>query len=240
MMKIKPLIEKEISRFEPGKVFTYNDLTAYFEKPESTVKAVSRLVKNGDIKRFAKGQFYRPKKGILGEQQLSDAEKLKAFMYKGGERKGYITGTGLYNRLGLTTQVPRIITIASDRSPQRKNLGNVEVKLIKTKVPVSEYNRQYLEILDVLCDLKKIPDSDPSLVLKVMMNNLKKLDKKRLNELVKLSEKYPPVTRALLGLLTAKINKKIADILKVNLNPTTRYRIGLDSYWKNAKEWNIE
>ena len=239
-MKIKPLVEKDISRFEPGKVFTYNDLPAYFKSPESTIKAVSRLVKNGDIKRFAKGQFYRPKKGIFGEQQLSDAEKLKTFMYKGGELKGYITGTGLYNRLGLTTQVPRTITIASNKSPQRKNLGNVEVKLIKAKVPVSESNRQYLEILDVLCDVKKIPDSDPSMVLKVMVQNLKKLDKNSLNELVTLSEKYPPVTRALLGLLTAKVNKGIAKTLKSSLNPTTRYRIGLDSYWNNAKEWNIE
>ncbi|MEQ4923012.1 hypothetical protein [Proteus hauseri] len=64
-MKIKPLVEKEINRFEPGKIFTYRDLTPYLSSPETTVKAISRLVKNGDIKRFAKGQFYRPKKGYL-------------------------------------------------------------------------------------------------------------------------------------------------------------------------------
>ena len=87
-MKIKPLVEKEINRFEFGKIFTYRDLTPYLSNPETTVKAVSRLVKNGDIKRFAKGQFYRPKKGIFGEMQLSDTEKLKTFMYQNPDQPG--------------------------------------------------------------------------------------------------------------------------------------------------------
>ncbi|MHA7846389.1 DUF6088 family protein [Serratia sp. D1N4] len=239
-MKIKPLVEKEITRFEPGKVFTYRDLTPYFSNPETTVKAVSRLVKNGDIKRFAKGQFYRPKKGMFGEMQLSDTEKLKIFMYQDGERRGYVTGTGLYNRLGLTTQVPRTITIASDKSPQRKNLGTLEVKLVKAKVPVSESNREYLEILDVLSDIKKIPDSNPSEVMKVIANKLKNIKKDDLYKLINLASFYSPVTRALLGLLIERINKNMAANLKNSLNPTTRYRIGLDSYWDNAGEWNIE
>ncbi|KMK81828.1 DUF6088 family protein [Pectobacterium brasiliense] len=239
-MKIKPLVEKEISRFEPGKVFTYRDLTPYISSPETTVKAVSRLVKNGDIKRFAKGHFYRPKKGMFGEMQLSDTEKLKTFMYQNGERRGYVTGTGLYNRLGLTTQIPRTITIASDKSPQRKNLGNVEVKLVKAKVPVSESNREYLEILDVLSNIKKIPDSNPSEVMRVIAKKLKNIKKDDLHELINLASVYSPVTRALLGLLTEKININLAMNLKSRLNPTTRYRIGLDSYWDNAEEWNIE
>jgi len=239
-MKIKPLVEKEISRFEPGKVFTYRDLTPYLSNPETTVKTVSRLVKNGDIKRFAKGQFYRPKKGMFGEMQLSDTEKLKTFMYQNGERRGYVTGTGLYNRLGLTTQIPRTITIASDKAPQRKNLGTVEVKLVKAKVPVSESNREYLEILDVLSNIKKIPDSNPSEVMKVIAKKLKNIKKDDLYELINLASVYSPVTRALLGLLTEKFNINLAVNLKNRLNPTPRYRIGLDSYWDNAEKWNIE
>nr|MBO8919382.1 hypothetical protein [Proteus mirabilis] len=78
---------------------------------------------------------------------------------------------GLYNRLGLTTQIPKTITIASDKSPQRKDFGTVEVKLVKAKVPVSESNREYLEILDVLSNIKKIPDSNPSEVMKVIAKN---------------------------------------------------------------------
>lgn len=239
-MKIKPLVEKEITRFEPGTVFTYRDLTPYLSNPETTVKAVSRLVKNGDIKRFAKGQFYRPRKGMFGEMQLSDTEKLKTFMFQDGERRGYVTGTGLYNRLGLTTQVPKTITIASDKSPQRKNLGTVEVKLVKAKAPVSESNREYLEILDVLSNIKKIPDSTPSEVLKVIANKLNNIEKNGLYKIVNLAGFYSPVTRALLGLLIAETNKILAENLKVQLNPTTRYRVGLDSYWDKADEWNIE
>ncbi|WP_050496499.1 DUF6088 family protein [Pantoea vagans] len=239
-MKIKPVVEKEISTFEPGKVFTYSDLTPYVSNPEATVKALSRLVINGDIKRFSKGQFYRPKKGMFGEMQLSDTEKLNVYMYQNGKRSGYVTGIGLYNRLGLTTQVPKTITIASDKSPQRKNLGTIEVKLVKAKAPVSEFNREYLEILDVLSDIKKIPDSKPSEIMKLMAGKIKNIKKEQLSELTELADFYSPVTRALLGLLAEKINKNLALNLKKRLNPTTRYKIGLDSYWDNASKWNIE
>ena len=239
-MKIKPLVEKEITRFEPGNVFTYKDLTAYSSNPETTVKAVSRLVENGDLKRFSKGQFYRPKKGMFGEMQLSDTEKLKTFLYQDGERRGYVTGTGLYNRLGLTTQVPKTITIASDKSPQRKSLGTIDVKLVKAKAPVSESNREYLEILDVLSNIKKIPDSTPSESMKVIAKKLKSIKKDSFYELIKLANFYSPGTRALLGLLTEKIDARLAENIKSRLNPTTRYRVGLDSYWDNADKWNIE
>ncbi|QUG75229.1 hypothetical protein GKQ23_09625 [Erwinia sp. E602] len=239
-MKIKPLVENEITRFEPGKIFTYGDLSPFLSNPETTVKVVSRLVKNGDIKRFAKGQFYRPKKGIFGEMQLSDTEKLNTFIYQDGKRRGYVTGTGLYNRLGLTTQVPRTITIASNKSPQRKNLGTIEVKLVKAKAPVSESNREYLEILDVLSDIKKIPDSNPSSVMKVMAGKLKDIDKSDLDEIINLAGFYSPATRALLGLLTEKININMAENIKKQLNPTTRYRVGLDGSWDNADKWNVE
>ena len=239
-MRIKPLVEKEITQFELGKVFTYRDLTPFISNPETTVKAISRLVKNGDIKRFAKGQFYRPKQGLFGEMKLSDTEKLKIFLYQDGKRKGYVTGTSLYNRLGLTTQVPRTITIASDKSPQRKDLGTVEVKLVKAKAPVTESNREYLEILDVLSDIKKIPDSNPSAVIKVIANKLKGFKKDDLYELINLASFYSPVTRALLGLLTEKINKNLTANLKKQLNPTTYYNIGLDNCCDNASKWNIK
>jgi len=237
-MRIKPLVEKEIKQFEPGKVFTYRDLTPFISNPETTVKAISRLVENGDIKRFAKGQFYRPKQGLFGEMKLSDTEKLKIFLYQDGERKGYVTGASLYNRLGLTTQIPRTITIASNRSPQRKELGTVKVKLVKAKAPVTESNREYLEILDVLSDIKKIPDSSPSAVIKVIANKLKRFKKNDLYELINLASFYSPVTRALLGLLTEKMNKDLAANLKKQLNPTTHYNIGLDC--DNARKWNIK
>lgn len=239
-MRIKPLVEKEITQFEPGKVFTYRDLTPFISNPETTVKAISRLVENGDIKRFAKGQFYRPKQGLFGEMKLSDTEKLKIFLYQDGERKGYVTGASLYNRLGLTTQIPKTITIASDKSPQRKDLGTVEVKLVKAKAPVTESNREYLEILDVLSDIKKIPDSSPSIVIKVIADKLKGFKKDDLYELINLARFYSPVTRALLGLLTEKMNKDLAENLKKQLNPTTHYRIGLDGDCNNARKWNIK
>lgn len=239
-MKIKSMVEKEITGIEPGKIFTYSDLPVYSNSPATTIKAVGRLVQNGELRRFSKGQFYRPKPGMFGEMQLSDDEKLKSFLFRNGKRTGYITGTSLYNRLGLTTQNPGTITIAGDRSPQRKNLGTVVVQLIKAKMPVSESNREMLEMLDVITDLKNLPDSEPAFALRILESRLGEFSTDKIEKLVSIAGHYPPAARAVLGMMLSNRSSMMTDSLKKGLNPLTRYKIGLNGLWTNAKDWNVE
>ncbi|WP_017345803.1 DUF6088 family protein [Pantoea sp. A4] len=239
-MRIKPLVDLEVSRFEPGQIFSYNDLPVFQENPSTTIKTVSRLVLDGSLRRFSKGLFYRPKLGLFGEVPLSDSEKIKTYLFRQGKRVGYITGTSLYNRLGLTTQVARTITIASDMSAQLKNHGTVEVRLIKARYEVTNENRACLEILDALADIRNIPDAEPAFVLNILADRIKEMAPFTCSLLVELARGYPPSVKALLGLLLGSKNICDVDGLKNELNPTTRYKIGLKGLWPEAKAWNIE
>ena len=239
-MSIQKQVISEIAGIEPGKMFTYQALPAWQASPVSTAKAMSLLVSSGQVRRFSKGVFYRPKQGVLGEIRPSDNEKIRLYLYAGEERIGYITGLSLYNRMGLTTQVPKTVTIATVKARQKKSLGNIEIKLVPSKAPVDERNREYLEVLDALTDIKSIPDSQPFDVLSLLNNKIKEMGQSALNTLVQLAKAfYPPATKALLGLILDTNDYAISRLLAEDLNPTTRYRIGLNEEWSKAKDWKI-
>jgi hypothetical protein len=70
---------------------------------------------------------------------------------------------------------------------------------------------------------------------------IKKLNLDDKKELIRLSLKYPPSTRALLGaLLDETQNKSITISLKESLNPITKYEIsGAEKVLTRASNWNI-
>lgn len=240
-MNIQAKIKADVERCEPGKLFSYQELPSYKLYPDSTIKVVGQLVKNGQLRRYSKGVFYRARLGILGEMSPFDSEKIKISMYKNGRLTGYVTGISLYNRLGLTTQVPRTITVATERTRQRKELGNIEIKLVPAKAPVSEKNKNLLELLDVFNDIKHIPDSPPTEILQRLREWLIEFDETSVNKIIDIAKKYyPPATRALLGLVLDSLGISKSEMLLESLNPTSRYRIGLHNSWIGSKKWNIE
>lgn len=239
-MSIQAQVVKDIGGIEPGKMFTYQILSAWKTSPGSTVKAMSRLVKSGKIRRFSKGVFYRPKQGMLGEMRPADDEKIRLYLYEGERRVGYITGLSLYNRMGLTTQLPKTVTIATEKARQKKDLGNIDLQLIPSKAPISEQNKAYLELLDALSDIKNIPDSQPSEILNLLSQKVDCLDGASIGTLVQLAKAhYPPATKALLGLILDSKEDGISRVLAEDLNPTTHYKIGLQGQWAKAKKWKI-
>ncbi len=241
-MNIQAQIDRTILNFSPGCIFGYGDLPLYSKSPNGVVKAISRLIGKNKLKRLSKGIFYRPKKGILGDIKPSDDELLRTFCFRNDQLVGYITGASLYNRLGLTTQIPKTITIAIKGARQKKNFGTIRVKLISSRAPVSKQNRPLLELLDALKDINQIQDAVPSQSLKILTSLIKNLTIAQQKKLVQLAlQYYTASTRALLGLAFNSLNSKSSDELKTSLNPVTIYKIGLDdSQWSDAKNWNIQ
>ena len=70
-----------------------------FSKSEysAVAKCLERLVKQGEIKKISKGNFYKAEQSILGELKPDEQEILKPFLFENGKRIAYITGIYLYN-----------------------------------------------------------------------------------------------------------------------------------------------
>jgi hypothetical protein len=142
-MTISKKTEDKVKNLPIGTTFTYQTLFVKADEYAATAKALERLIKKGLIKRVSTGVFYKPKQTIFGELMPREEELLKNYLFENGKRIAYITGLSLYNKLGLTTQVPKTIKIVFFDAEEVKSLGSQEYakKLMTTigtqKIPVS-------------------------------------------------------------------------------------------------------
>lgn len=240
-LKVTDKIERRLLKMPEGTTFKYQELGITPEEYPAAAKALERLIKKGTISRASTGLFYKPKKTSFGLLKPNEEELLRPYLFVNNKRIAYITGTALYNRMGLTTQVPKTIKVASLSKRIETKIGNVNVKPVKSYVQVTDDNYYMLELLDVLKDLKKIPDSDKDQVLRFVTKKMKEFSASGIEKLIKIAIKYPPRVRALTGALLNELNPgKPVKELKKGINPLTIYDFGISTkQFSNLQYWNI-
>ena len=143
--------------------------------------------------------------------------------------------------MGLTTQIPREISIASNKKRIYISRGNIKAKAVRSYFEVTDENYKLLELLDALKDFKKIPDLNKKSAIKILTGKILELENNKIKELIDIALEYPPRVRAFLGALLENINKKIdTKSLEDSLNPLSEYKLGLTKdILPTAKKWNI-
>lgn len=242
MSSLSKSIQWQIQGIPEDTSFGYGQLTIPEQQFQSAAKVLERLQKTGVIRKLSKGIFYKPKKTVFGEKRPDEEQVLKSYLFRDGQRIAYITGTYLYNRMGLTTQIPAIIQIASREKRIFVNRGAIRATAVKSYVDVTGDNYQLLGLLDVLKDFKDIPDIDMQAALGIVVKQIQQLTERELVEMAGYALKYPPRVRALFGAILSSIGKAAtAKALKGTLNPLTVFRLGInDKLLPSAAEWNIQ
>jgi hypothetical protein len=121
---------------------------------------LNRLEEKNVIKRYQtengelKGIYYKPQITKFGETTL-DRYKVISYKYLQTEDKkikGYIYGAKLYNILGLTTQVPNVINIATNDCTNNNIYMDKKLNVIikKPKIKIDNENCKYLQLLDII------------------------------------------------------------------------------------------
>jgi hypothetical protein len=240
-MKVAGKIERRINRMQEGTTFKYQQLGIEQSEYSAAAKAIERLIKKGMIRRVSTGVFYKPKQSAFGELRPREEELLKPYLFQDGKRIAYITGVSLYNRMGLTTQVPNTIKVASRVKRVITKIGKTQVKPVKSYVDVTNENYYLLEILDALKDFKIIPDLDKKSAIALIRNKICKLSQNDQSKMIRYALKYPPRATALLGAILELSKKKNGlESLRTNLNPLTTYKLGIKKETlPTAAEWNI-
>jgi len=240
-VKIAEKIERRIIRMQKGTTFKYQQLGVDKSEYSAAAKAIERLIKKGIIQRVSTGVFYKPKQSAFGELRPREEELLKPYLFQDGKRIAYITGGSLYNRMSLTTQVPKTIRVASKVKRITTKIGKTQVKPVKSYVDVTNENYYLLEILDALKDFKTIPDLNKKSAIMLLKNKIINLSENDQSKIIRYALKYPPRATALLGAILEFSEKKSGlESLKTNLNPLTTYRIGIkEKILPTAPKWNI-
>jgi len=234
-------IKDKVSSFDEGTTFKYDQLGIDNSEYGAATKAMERLIANDVVKRISKGLFYKPKKSVFGDLKPNEEQLIKLYMYEGDNRIAYITGLSLYNRMGLTTQVPKTVTLACNKKRINTEIDNLNIKSVKSYVDPTDENIRFLEILDAIKDFKKIPDLDIDNAIGQLQGRISDLSTPNRNKLITFALQYPPRVRAMLGaLLTDQEFNSAFPKLKNSLNPLSSYEFGsLSSSLSTAQKWNI-
>lgn len=236
-------IRDNINLIPVGNTFGYKDLKIKTDEYSSAAKALERLQKEGTIKKVSKGVFYKPVQTIFGELKPEYNTLLQPYLFENGKRIAYETGISLYNRMGLTTQVPFRIKIASRKKRIYINRDALIADAVKSYAEVTGDNFEILGLLDAFKDIKQIPDCSISQAVKVLSGILNQLSIKQIENLIKYALNYPPRVRALVGAILENQEKEITllEKLKNSLNPLTSIKLQLkEQDLATIKNWNIE
>lgn len=241
-MTTAELIDKMIAQMAIERVFSLSDLGLTAETYERARVKLSRLVQQGVLKKVGKGRFYKPRQSIFGDLLPNVEELVSDYLIKNGETTGYLTGYAAWHRMGLTTQVPNIIEIGTNRRRNKLVRLHYTVKFVLQPNKITRENIPLLQILDAMKSIKQIPDTQPQITFERIMGMIKLLNERQVRQITKLAENYSPSTRALLGVILEMLNyDKESRTLHATLNPATTYKIGLaHSTLANLKNWNIE
>ena len=119
---------------------------------------IKKLTDAGKVKRFDNGIYFLPKKTIFKSgSQLAPEKVLECkYLRDKNERCGYVSGLMFFNQMGLTTQVPMMYEVVSNKATndyRETSLAKSRVIVRKPKVPVTEKNYKLLQFLDMLKDV---------------------------------------------------------------------------------------
>ncbi len=240
-MKVTEYIRDTIDRLPKGYIFTYDDFNLKVENKEAVIKALNRMVDSGKISKLSKGKFFKPEETPFGHLQPSQEQIVKDLLVEDGKVVGYLTGYSIYNKLGMTTQVSNIIQIGKNQVRPKFKRERYTISFVKQKNTITKKNIPLLQILDTIRFIKKIPDASVKSSCVRLLEIIRKFSLEDIRELIRLSLKYPPSTRAFLGALIEEIGEiSITMSLKKSLNPITKYQIpGVDKALKTTMNWNI-
>lgn len=155
-------IRQQIEAFPMGELLTYANLVTEPAEFGAVAAALSRLSRQGVLKRYAKGQYYRPQTSRFGTLQPSEAIVLRSLTLSGGEAMAYPVGVSLYNQFGLTTQVPAKTVVAI---PRLRRHRSPRLSFVVRPAPERASDVPLLQWLEGLRDLRRIPDARPDQVL---------------------------------------------------------------------------
>jgi hypothetical protein len=203
--------------------------------PTAVATTLSRLAREGVLRRTSKGVYYRPVPTMLGLSvagaSAAAAHTLKAPLHPAG-----LTAA---NALGLTTQNPGLPEYATTAPSAPRALGRAVVHTGRPHQR-AELSAEDGAILETLRERARSSDLTPRETAKRLLRLL--AEEERFSRLAKAALAEPPRVRAILGALGQELDMPSGRLepLRESLNPLSRFDFGLLAGLRHAREWQAK
>lgn len=234
-------IETKVQSLNADTVFTVADLGFPAHWYDNVRVKLGRMTGLGHLVKVGRGKYYKPRQSVFGTLSPSREELAKDLLVKDGRSIGYLTGYAVWNRMGLTSQIPNVIEIGSNIHRNRTQRAGFEIRFVLQPNAITRTNIPLLQILDAVKSAKSMPDTSLNETISRLADIIKGLTSRDRTLLASLAVKYPPLTRALTGAMLDYAGEAEASAkLRTTLNPLTKYKIGVSAEnLPNLKDWNI-
>ena len=124
---------------------------------------IKKLTDSGLLKRYDTGIYFIPGESIFksGTQLSLNQVIEKKYLQDREQRCGYVSGVAFANQLGLTTQVPMVCEVVTNKATKdyrEARLANSRIIIRRPRIPVSEQNYRSLQFLDLMKDIDMVSE----------------------------------------------------------------------------------
>ena len=156
---MKTLYEYLLDNYKENEPIFLADLQIDGMTRTNVRQQIKKLADTGKVKRFDNGIYFLPQKTIFKSgSQLAPEKVLECkYLRDKDKRCGYVSGLMFFNQMGLTTQIPMMYEVVSNKATndyRETSLAKSRVIVRKPKVPVTEKNYKVLQFLDMLKDVE--------------------------------------------------------------------------------------
>ncbi|MBQ7906293.1 MAG: hypothetical protein IJ361_11145 [Spirochaetaceae bacterium] len=145
--------------------------------------------------RYDTGIYFIPGNSIFKSSNTLNQNKIieKKYISNNDEVIGYFSGLNFANRIGLTTQVPNLYEVVSNKATcdyREIKIGTTKVILRKPRTVITIENHLELQFLDMIKEIDNLSFLDKDENKKIVLNYMNKA-KISFEKLQKLLEFYP-------------------------------------------------
>jgi len=202
---------------------------------QAIAQALSRLSRQGVVRRLGKGLYYRGRETAFGPSLPSPA-MVQSLPIAG--RKVFPSGHAAASMLGLTTQQPSRPEIATTGGSLPRLIVGKEA-IVRTRRPESwqSLDAEDAAILEVLRQRGSASELSANETVRRLLSLFKKPG--RFMRLCRVASSEPPRVRAMLGAIGQQLGRPPRDLsgLRRTLNPLSTFDFGKLATLKHAAEW---
>lgn len=208
----------------------FNDLP-----PQAVSQALSRLARQGEVRRVHKGTYFRPRKSVLGESRASHSAVTSRVL----NAPVHPSGLTAANMLGLSTQNPARpqYTTPASSPGARPDTWTLTVNRPASRRRLSQQEGAVLELLRARAATSDLSADDTVARLKDLLS-----DDASYARLAKAALDEPPRVRAMFGALGQEVGASESELapLRRSLNPLSHFDFGKLGALRFAKDWQAK
>lgn len=154
---LKEYLEKTYGYNEP--IFI-NDIQLDNVNDNSLRQYFKRMVKSGDLIRFDTGIYYLPKSSRLLSKTYMDPLKviIRKYIKNNSSTFGYFSGAFFANQIGLTTQMPAVMEIVTNKESTKGRMvtvGGQSIRLKRPVITITKENADLLQMIDAIGQMER-------------------------------------------------------------------------------------